>query len=58
MLAFSITGGRLKPGPGVTGYLYKLHTFAPPDQERQQQGAISGRPKIWKSVGGRVCGRD
>lgn len=51
MLVFSITGGGLKPAPGVGGSLFKLQYWAPsPDQRRQQRGAPSDALKVWTSL--------
>lgn len=51
MLVFSVSGGGLKPAPGVSGSLFKLQSWASSsDQRRQQRGNSSDLPKRWSSL--------
>jgi DNA invertase Pin-like site-specific DNA recombinase len=46
-LSFSITGGGLKPSPGVVGYLFKLQSWRPPsDLGRVQQAQLPEPTKV------------
>ena len=48
MLTFGVSGGGLKPGPGVSGYFFKLMLWgSPQDQTQGRQGTGSGSPKAW-----------
>jgi hypothetical protein len=48
MLTFGVSGGGLKPGPGVSGFLFKLMLWGPPqDQSQIQQGTASTAAKVW-----------
>ena len=48
LLTFGVTGGALKPAPGVSGFLYKLQSWGVPQIGNQtQQGSTTEPPKIW-----------
>ena len=46
MLIFGVSGGGLKPEPGVSGFLFKLMRWASP-VDQNQQGTASSQAKVW-----------
>ncbi|WP_156898138.1 hypothetical protein [Methylocapsa acidiphila] len=49
MLTFDLTGGQLRPAPGVVGFMYKLQLWAAPPlgHAQTQQGSGPALSKVW-----------